>query len=306
MSLPTNFFIGRGGKSFLPLSEAIIQSNQNGPTLPQASHYIARSSAFPSYDFSFFENPAAIVVEDNYVKYTVEQTGSYTIRAAGGSFDAATYGGVSNGASEGSGAFQQGDWYLTAGTQLWMIIGQSGRFNHGSGGTFVGTAPVTNQSNLMVVGGGGGGRGPYASSWRGYNASTSTVNSGNGGSGGSHGAGGGGWFSNGGAASNEATSADYFGISYANGGGRSTGTSIGGFGGGGGGSSTGGGGGGYGGGNGGVTNTGSQNGYGPGYGGGSYITGASNVSSGVRHTSDTLLGGSGLNKNGYVYIRYNG
>ncbi len=170
--------------------------------------------------------------------YSITSSGTYDITAAG------AQGGGSSNDSGGLGAIIDANVYLTAGTQLDVVVGGEGANGAygdlygggGGGGTFVWIDAST--SPLIVAGGGGGAA--WANS-NGGSGLSGTFGSGLGGAGtGSEGAGGGGWFSDGGGAScasGGASSADGFG------GGGSCYT-PGGFGGGGGGGFDGGGGGG--------------------------------------------------------------
>jgi len=222
--------------------------------------------------------------------WTVPNTGTYTIDAYG------AQGG--NGMNTGGlGARIKGDVYLTAGTQLKILVGQQGLGNTyeagGGGGTF-----ITNSSNTpyIVAGGGGGGSNNSA----GVNATTSTSgtlgsgsgsgtagSSGSGGSG-SYGASGSGLTGDGG--NSTWGNPPSGGLSFVNGGTGGAGVTagvIGGFGGGGGahGNSyvAGGGGGGYSGGSGGLSS-----GYGGG-GGGSYNAGTNQTNTAGARTGSGLV-----------------
>ena len=101
-------------------------------------------------------------------EWTVPQTGTYTIITAG------AQGGGSNG---GLGAKMQGDFMLTAGDVLKIIVGQKGtgitssRYDYsGGGGSF-----VTNSTNIpLIIAGGGGGA---EISGVGSNGKTTTIGS---------------------------------------------------------------------------------------------------------------------------------
>ena len=230
--------------------------------------------------------------------FTVPTTGYYTIEAAGAQGGANAYGG-----SGGLGAKVKGQFYLTAGSVLQVVVGKrpigpAGQYDGGGGGggTFIyksASATTLPATPMIVAGGGGGGNGLGGSAWRdGGNSSGAGGLNGNGGQGGvgdwTYGAGGGtGWLSTGGGGSSP---------SYASGGQRWAGAagvnyggwlgSAGGFGGGGGGgllcNHCGGGGGGYSGGAG-----GSQGNYEKGGGGGgSYNSGRVPINLAAVHSGD--------------------
>lgn len=216
--------------------------------------------------------------------YTIQTTGTYDITAFGAQ-------GGSSGPDNvgGDGAEIGGDFTLTAGTVLTVVVGGEGTSSGGGGGSFVietfdGSSTV--HDPLLIAGGGGGANsaGGNHNGGAGLTGATGGDGSGTGaGSGGALGAGGnpgitataygggGGGYSGGagglGSGSN-ATAGNGYGSGYAGGAAGHAG-GPGGYGGGGGGSYGGGGGGGYGGGGGGV--------YAGGGGGGSLDTGTSQV-----------------------------
>jgi hypothetical protein len=225
-------------------------------------------------------------------QWTVPLTGSYRITCLG-----AQGGGLNN---FGKGAKMTGEFSLTAGQVIKIIVGQQGPFSQsggGGGGSFVIQSPYTSTASILVIAGGGGGQ--YNTTSPLYNADATASNagqwsspsvsggtSGNGGTGNSAGAAGGGGFSGNGGNGTYGTG----GISFTNGGmgGNTAATVVGGFGGGGGthGNTGGGaGGGGYSGGAGGDQSAS----YCAGAGGGSYNSGTNQVNvAGVR-TSDGLI-----------------
>ena len=87
--------------------------------------------------------------------WTVPVTGTYTIDAYG------AQGGAGTSYTGGLGARTKGDVYLTAGTQIKILVGQQGGSNAsynaggGGGGTFI----TTNTNTPLIVAGGGGGGG---------------------------------------------------------------------------------------------------------------------------------------------------
>ena len=217
-------------------------------------------------------------------EWTVPASGIYTIEVWG------ARGGGSN--NYGKGARMKGDFSLTQGDVLRIVVGQMGGVQNsgsGGGGTFVAkkTGSALSQSTALIVAGGGGGQ--YSTNSALYNAHAVTSNNGQSTprkSGGTNAGGGqgdtGSGASGGGGFSGNGTSGSYgtYGSSFVNGAqGGSTSSSalcIGGFGGGGGthgNTGGGGGGGGYSGGAGGYHSTSD----GAGGGGGSY-NGGSNQS----------------------------
>ncbi|WP_375766496.1 hypothetical protein NR798_33075 [Archangium gephyra] len=236
--------------------------------------------------------------------FTVPATGYYTIEVAGAQGGASVYG-----SSGGLGAKVKGQFYLTSGSVLQVVVGKrpagtAGQYDGGGGGggTFIykSASPTTLPATpMLVAGGGGGGNGLGGSAWRdGVNSSGAGGLNGNGGQGGvgdwTYGAGGGtGWVSTGGNGSSPTSVGG--GQRWAGGAGAyysGNRGSTGGFGGGGGGglcNTCGGGGGGYSGGGG-----GSQGNYeNGGGGGGSYNSGrvpinlaAANAGDGYAWISD--------------------
>ena len=222
-------------------------------------------------------------------EWTVPASGTYTIEVWG------ARGGGASGSNYGKGARMKGDFTLTQGDVLRIVVGQmGGQQNSGSGGggTFVTkkTGSALSQSTALIVAGGGGG--VYTSSSAIHNSHAVTSNNGQSTqnkSGGSNGGGGSGdsgsGASGGGGLTGNGTSGSYgtFGEAFVNGaeGGNhgSNAQCIGGFGGGGGthgNTGGGGGGGGYSGGAGGRH----DNNYGNGGGGGSYNNGSNQSNEG--------------------------
>ena len=210
-------------------------------------------------------------VTDGIQEWTVPQTGHYTIEALGAQGGAGT---TNGGVDGGLGARMKGEFYLSAGSQLYILIGQqadgisrggSNAGGGGGGGTFV----VLDSNTPLLVAGGGGGTGANSGvintnthGQSGESGGISSQNSsvsqdGEGGYSGYDGAGGGGFYGNG----INSESVGLGGSSFINGGigglfGQDCGypcgshMGYGGFGGGGGVGHAGGGGGGYSGGNG--------------------------------------------------------
>jgi hypothetical protein len=235
------------------------------------------------------------VIGQGVQQWTVPVTGAYSIRAIGASGRGTTINCTNTG---GLGADMYGEFNLTAGQVILILVGQEGvnavngssQDGGGGGGSFV----TTSASVALVVAGAGGGSTNNISNCTGtqrdgLNASLTTSGtngangngaggtSGNGGTG-TGGGGGGGFIGNG-----IASSVNYAGKSFMNGGAGGIYGGAGGFGGGGAGFSIGGNGGGGGGYSGGGTASGSP--YAGGGGGGSYNSGT--------NQNNVLASGSG-------------
>lgn len=264
--------------------------------------------------------PGVVTVNGGIQEWTVPTTGTYTIEVWGAEGGANTNGGTKLG---GQGARLKGDFSLTAGQVLKILVGQMGENTSdgcagggGGGGTFV----TLSNNTPLIIAGGGGSASITSSVPAVMNASTSTSGmdgTNNGGSsgrgiGGTNGNGSNTWYINsgtgsggGGLLTNGGTGTDgpeggYAFVNGGNGGVQNRG-GAGGFGGGGSGRHTGAGGGGYsGGGCGGYTSScGSCGGAG---GGGSFIhANATNAatSNGLYDGSSTHNGGPVQNLNAY-------
>ncbi len=270
-----------------------LATGQTGPTQLQINSAYAATNL----------NGAVTVNSVGVQQWTVPVSGGYRIQAFGAQGGGTNYSGL--------GANMTGDFTLTAGTVLRILVGQSGGSGnqlHGSGG---GGSFVTNITNsLYIASGGGGGRGASSSALQSNSHGTISINGqtpltgaapgGTGGGGGAAGAaavggtslspggnspssdwasGGGGFYTNGGACNTGNTPGGRSFLNNGLGGNQSTtgGLSPGGFGGGGGCGDRGAGGGGY---SGGGCGTNNSDGGG---GGGSFNGGANqNNASGVR------------------------
>jgi len=247
------------------------QTGRFGPTQAQCN------TAYGSTNL----NGAVTITGQGIQQWTVPSTGTYRITAMGAG---------ANARQGGRGAEIIGDFTLTAGEVIRIIVGQRPEpFNTshggGAGGSFVVRAPYNTNASILVVAGGGGGGHNGGIQVNSHGNTTTTGGSGtNGVAGGSNGnggtgqnsSGGAGFFGNGGAGSISGTVPSAF----VNGGaGGITGSNQGGFGGGGHqGNSHGAGGGGYSG--GGATGPSIYHGGG----GGSYNNGSNQVNSaGVRN-----------------------
>lgn len=208
--------------------------------------------------------------------------------------------GGSSTVAPGLGATMEGDFAVTPGTQLKILVGQNNNAgNGGGGGSFV--TDIANVPLIVAGGGGGGGSSADSPAKHGNITTTGGTGAGGGGVGGTAGSGGsvgtsgfqsgagGGLLTNGA----DGWTAGSGGFAFVNGGaGANVGFGVGGFGGGGNGSGyvVGGGGGGYSGGGGGGNTTG-----GVGGGGASYNNGTNQVNTGGNNTG-----------NGSVVITYSG
>jgi hypothetical protein len=198
-----------------------------------------QASCRTAYSTTWDENNSYFVVTSGIQYWTVPATGTYTITAIGA-------GGASPG---GRPASMAGDFSLSEGSVIKILVGQLGTTGYGRGGGG-GTFVTTNSNSALIVAGGGGG-GNYNSANTGGNASIvanpgtstgdATAPNGSGGCG-MNGGGGAGFSGDG---SNGAKSF----LNGGSGGNTQTGGCVanapGGFGGGGGGGNGGGGGGGY-------------------------------------------------------------
>ena len=109
--------------------------------------------------------PGVVTVISGIQQFVVPVTGTITIEAAG------ARGGPNDG---GLGAIMKGDFNVTAGTVLKVLVGQQGTSAGGGGGTFVTT--ITDSPLIVAGGGGAGASGPWV------DAGAPTGNNGNSGS----------------------------------------------------------------------------------------------------------------------------
>ncbi|GAB5389776.1 MAG: hypothetical protein Alpg2KO_27440 [Alphaproteobacteria bacterium] len=126
-----------------------------GPTGPSLS---ACQTAYAPSDGNWDEDPAAFDVTGGIQFFTIPETGTYRIEAAG------AHGGL-GAQSGGQGVRLSGEFNLTQGTELKILVGQDGVDDTsgsssgiceggGGGGSFV---ALTDNTPLIVAGGGGGG-----------------------------------------------------------------------------------------------------------------------------------------------------
>lgn len=259
----------------------------------------AQSSCRSAYSTTWDESNANFTVANGIQIWTVPASGKYSITAVG------AVGGAGRITTGGNGASIKGEFTLTEGEKIRILVGQpgapGGSYNGGGGGaTFVMKEIDNTISGIYVIAGGGGGGGYNANGttvnavtgttgqagWNGSTASSlnNAASYGNGGATYDRGAsGGGGLLANGATTSGGCNAAGgYPGNSFVNGGAGGSGNYSGGFGGGAAGEwcqmTGGGGGGGFSGGSGGYY-------YGSGGGGGSYNNGTSQVNTAGANSS---------------------
>jgi hypothetical protein len=120
-------------------------SGENGPNINQARSGVGNPS---------WANTYLNMTKAGYQRWTVPRNGTYRIETYG------TSGGYSNGwgYSGGGGTRMRGDFNLTQGEVIQIVVGQAASSGYattpGGGGTYVATS---NTSPLIVSGGGGGG-----------------------------------------------------------------------------------------------------------------------------------------------------
>jgi hypothetical protein len=199
-----------------------------------------QASCRSAYSTTWDDNNSYFTVTGGIQSWTVPITGTYTITAVG-----AAGGG---GATAGKPASMRGDFSLTQGAVIKILVGQLGTSNYGGGGGG-GSFVVTNSNSALIVGGGGGGKshngntGSDASIVANPGSSNGDATAPNSVGGCGMNGGGGGGFSTDGSAGAKSF------LNGGSGGGAQAGSCVtpglGGFGGGGGGGNSGGGGGGY-------------------------------------------------------------
>ena len=166
MSLPTTFFIGRGGGGESALYDFTSftftnagQTGRTGPSLSQCQTAYS-SQAFLSGFFT--------MTTQGYQQWTAPSTGDYTFTVKGAE------GGTSStqGPPTGKGAVLNNFIVpLNSGDVLTLIVGQYGGNVQYSGGGGGGSF-VVKGSDLLLAAGGGGGGGFYNPNQAGQNAST--------------------------------------------------------------------------------------------------------------------------------------
>jgi Glycine rich protein len=142
-----------------------------GPNLTQSlSSYDTATNTWLT-DTQYFNNTNGIQL------WTVPATGNYTIEAYGAS------GGYATNTRVGRGAYIKGQFSLTQGDKVKILVGQEGSANvtpraeyGGGGGTFVvkNTVGTPTTSDILVIAGGGGGVGSTATSFANAHGSITT------------------------------------------------------------------------------------------------------------------------------------
>lgn len=235
-----------GASSNTPLydfsSATFTNGGQVGTTGPSLSQQVAGISGNDNWK----NNSSFLSSSNGIMTWTVPVTGTYQITTNGAK------GGNSTcyGPAGGNGARMRGDFSLTKGEQLKLLVGQMGQDNCYDGGGGGGSFVVKSDNSPLIIAAGGGGASACGFSGSGGKAGrTDTSGSSTSwASGGSNGNGGGGYSASGGGGGLTGNgSGSWFGRSFTNGGTGGPGSAYGGFGGGGGGGGTNGagGGGGY-------------------------------------------------------------
>lgn len=148
-----------------------------GPTLAQA-----RTGATSTGDITWKNNTAYFNVSSTgIISWTVPVTATYRIETWG-----ASGGGYSG--TGGYGSRMRGDFVLTRGEIIKILVGQTGGASYGGGGG--GTFVAQSNNNPLIVSGGGNTNSPWSSTLSHAPTSTSGVASSSGGAGGTNGGGG--------------------------------------------------------------------------------------------------------------------
>jgi len=115
-------------------------TGQNGPTLANCTS--SYSSSTWTSNTNYFN------VTNGIQEWTVPNDGTYRIQVWG----------AQGGQSGGYGAYTRGDFILTRGDIIYILIGQTGGTSGGGGGgTFVMKSPYNSVSSVLIIAGGGGG-----------------------------------------------------------------------------------------------------------------------------------------------------
>jgi len=137
------------------------QTGKDGPTLYQLT---------TAYSPTWTDYSSNVNVSGGIQLWTVPKDGSYTINAygaMGGSVPGSAQNG--NSFSGGSGARMSGNFTLTAGEIIKIVVGQMGTYGQhtqasapkwaasGGGGTYVVRTPYNTTASILVIAGGGGG-----------------------------------------------------------------------------------------------------------------------------------------------------
>ena len=109
----------------------------------------AQASCRSAYSTTWDENNSYFTVTSGIQNWTVPATGTYTITVVGA--------GGGGGTTGGKPASMRGDFSLTEGAVIKILVGQLGTSDYGGGGGG-GSFIATNSNSALIVGGGGGGR----------------------------------------------------------------------------------------------------------------------------------------------------
>ncbi len=124
-----------------------------GPTISQCR------SAYDTSPVNWDENPSFFnMTTQGIQEWIVPKTGTYRIEAWGAATEPQTYTSSYSG-RYGRGARMRGDFTLTEGDKLFILVGQKpvqSQFNGGGGGTFVATGTSYTSATALIVAGGGG------------------------------------------------------------------------------------------------------------------------------------------------------
>lgn len=164
-----------GAKSGIWPAPAVFSSftftngTNTGPNGPTSANLLA---AYDTVNNPFLTDTEIFTVSNGIQVLRLTTTGVYRIEAYGAEGGAGTTGGDAS----GKGAIMKGDFSLTKGDTLYILVGQQGQTMGyapgGGGGTFVATGASVSTATALIVAGGGGGGGD--SGGNGLNATTST------------------------------------------------------------------------------------------------------------------------------------
>lgn len=138
----------------------------NGRLGPSYSSLVAAYSSA-----SWASNTAFFNATNGVQLWTVPATGTYRIQAAG----------AQGGGGGGLGARIRGDFTLTEGQKLRIVVGQAGGGTAGGGGSYVVNETGNTNAAIYVIAGGGGGKGGASGGTNSTSNANGSVNNGNGG-----------------------------------------------------------------------------------------------------------------------------
>lgn len=262
-----------GGSGLYTFTNVRFNAGTTGNTGPTLAQVQAAMTGTPTPS-GWNTNAAYLAVNSGIILWTAPSTATYRIEAAG----------AQGGNTGGQGAVIRGDFSLTQGQKLRIVVGQAGIGTGGGGGSYVVRETGSTNSDIFVIAGGGGGKSGGSGGTATVTNAAGNVSNGNGGlanAGSWNGPAGGGFFTSGTVSTGSPRGNVGAGFLQGSAGGAGTGGGTGGFGGGGSGgadSAAGGGcGGGYSGGSGGPDGS-------VGTGAGSYPNGANQAASANLNT----------------------